>query len=108
VTSAAPVRSATGSQWNVNVTLNPAGAEAFGKLTTSQFNSYSAGAMAGNADDVTLASDAFVMNGDVTSAPVVEAPLTAGKLQVAGPQPAGFTKAEAAALAARLWAVPTL
>ena len=49
-----------------------------------------------------LASTVFVINGDVPSAPVTEAPITIGKLMIARPQLTGFTDAEAEALAAQL------
>jgi preprotein translocase subunit SecD len=102
VTSATVARAAAGQQWHVDVTLNAAGAAAFGRLTTSQYHSYSAGASAGNGDDQARASSAVILNGDVISAPVTEAPVTGGQLEIAGNEPAGFTRAEATALAARL------
>ena len=49
-----------------------------------------------------LASTAFVINGDVQSAPVTAAPITIGKLMIAGPAGSGLTEAEAEAFAAQL------
>jgi hypothetical protein len=49
-----------------------------------------------------LASTAFVINGTVQSAPITEAPITSGKLMIAGTGTTGITKAEAQALAAQL------
>jgi hypothetical protein len=102
VTSATAARAPASQQWHVDVTLNAAGAEAFGRLTTSQYHSFSAGASAGNDDDQARASSAVMLNGDVISAPVTESPVTNGQLGITGNGAAGFTRAEATALAARL------
>jgi hypothetical protein len=88
-------------QWVVDVTLNSAATAAFAQLTTSQATRYHpAGQSSWN--DAVLASTAFVINGDVQSAPVTEAPITTGKLMIAGPASSGLTEAEAEALAAQL------
>jgi preprotein translocase subunit SecD len=52
--------------------------------------------------DAALDSTAIVLDGNVQSAPVTEGPITNGKLMIAGPQPTGFTHAEAEALAVQL------
>lgn len=101
VTSAAARQLPNTGQWVVDVTLNSAATAAFAQLTTSQATRYYP-ASQGNWNDAVLASTAFVINGDVQSAPVTEAPITIGKLMIAGPASSGLTKAEAQALAAQL------
>ncbi len=88
-------------RWAVDVTLNRAATKAFAQLTTSQATRYYP---AGQSDwnDAVLASTAFVINGNVQSAPVTAAPITSGKLQIAGTGTTGITKAEVEALAAQL------
>jgi hypothetical protein len=88
-------------QWVVDVTLNSAATAAFAQLTTSQATRYYPASQS-NWNDAVLASTAFVINGDVQSAPVTEAPITMGKLMIAGPATSGLTQAEAEALAAQL------
>jgi preprotein translocase subunit SecD len=106
VTSATPAAQPNTGQWYVDVKLNDAATTAFGTLTTSQYNShYLRVSQSGGSDenDSVLASTAIVVNGDVQSAPMTAQPITSGMLQIAGPQPGGFTtEAEAAALAAQL------
>ena len=88
-------------QWVVDVTFNSAATAAFAQLTTSQATLYYPASQS-NWNDAVLASTAFVINGDVQSAPVTEAPITIGKLMIAGPASSGLTEAEAEALAAQL------
>lgn len=106
VTSATPTLQQSNGQWYVDVRLNHAATTAFGRLTTSQYNShYLRVSRSGGADlnDAVLASTAIVTNGDVRSAPITTGPITFGLLQISGPQPGGFTtQAQAAALAAQL------
>jgi hypothetical protein len=90
------------AQWVVDLTVNAKAAAAFGTLTTNQYNSYYAGLQGGNEDAAALDSTAIVINGDVQSAPKTASPITNGELQIAGPQPSGFTQAQARALAAQL------
>ncbi|HEX4090599.1 MAG TPA: protein translocase subunit SecD [Trebonia sp.] len=85
-------------QWVVNISLNGAGTAAFGKLTTSQYNTYYAQAQAGNQDDAALDQIGITLDGDVTSAPETDGALTSGSFQITGPQPNGFTQAEATQL----------
>ena len=101
VTSATAQHSQNTGQWVVDVTLNSAATKAFAQLTTSQATRYYPASQS-NWNDAVLASTAFVINGDVQSAPVTEAPITIGKLMIEGPAGRGFTEAEAGALAARL------
>jgi preprotein translocase subunit SecD len=88
-------------QWVVDVTLNRTATTAFAHLTTSQATHYYP-ASRSNPNDAVLASTAFVIDGNVQSAPVTEAPITFGKLMIARPAPTGLTEAEAEALAAQL------
>jgi hypothetical protein len=90
------------SQWVVDLTLNGKAAAAFGTLTTDQYNTYYPGYQSGDQNDAVLNQTAFVINGDVQSAPETNGALTTGQFQIAGPQPAGFTEAQAKALAAQL------
>lgn len=101
VTSAVPARLTAAGQWAVSVTLDASATRAVSQLTTSQYNNYYAGASA-NPDDAVLDQTAIVLNGDVLEAPLTAGPLTTGKLTLQGPEPGGFTKAEAEAVAARL------
>jgi hypothetical protein len=89
-------------QWVVDLALNGKAAAAFGTLTTKQYNTYYSGVERGNEDDAVLDSIAVVINGDVQSAPETDGPITSGMAEITGPQPAGFTGAQAKALAAQL------
>ncbi|HEY5397437.1 MAG TPA: protein translocase subunit SecD [Trebonia sp.] len=86
------------SQWVVNITLNGAGATAFGNLTTSQYSKYFAASQAGNQDDAVLDQIGITLDGDVSSAPETNGALTSGSFQITGPQPNGFSQAEATQL----------
>lgn len=99
--TAATARHLPTSEWVVDVTLNHTATTAFAQLTTSQATRYYP-ASPGNRNDAALASTAFVINGNVQSAPVTEAPITGGKLMIAGTGTINITKAEAEALAAQL------
>ena len=101
VTSATAQHLQTTGQWVVDVTLNSAATAAFAQLTTSQATRYYPASQS-NWNDAVLASTAFVINGDVQSAPVTESPITIGKLMIAGPVSSGLTEAEAEALAGQL------
>jgi hypothetical protein len=101
VTSATARHLPNTGQWAVDVTLNNAATKAFAHLTTSQATRYYP-ASPSNWNDAVLASTAFVINGNVQSAPVTAAPITMGKLMIAGTGTTGITKAEAEALAAQL------
>jgi preprotein translocase subunit SecD len=82
------------SQWVVNLTLNGAATKAFGTLTTNQFNKYFPTAST-NQDDAALDSTAIVLDGGVQSAPQTQNAITAGQVQISGPQPTGFTQDQA-------------
>jgi preprotein translocase subunit SecD len=87
------------TQWVVNLTLNGKATKAFGDLTTYQYNNYFAGSST-NQNDLVLLSTAFVLDGNVQSAPALQSgPITAGQVQITGPQPNGFSQADATNLA---------
>lgn len=103
VTSAIPALEPGSRQWVVNVTLDKAAAKALGTLTTNQYDNYYAGCSTdGNSADCVLDDTAVVLNGDVLEAPQIDGPLTSGKFMIQGPQPDGFTKSQAAVVAAQL------
>jgi preprotein translocase subunit SecD len=101
VTSATARHLPKTGQWAVDVTLNSAATRAFAQLTTSQAARYDP-ASRSNWNDAVLASTAFLINGNVQSAPVTATPITIGKLMIGGPGTTGITQAEAKALAAQL------
>jgi preprotein translocase subunit SecD len=86
------------NQWVVNITLNSAGASAFGQMTTSQYDKYFSGFQGGNEDDAVLDQIGITLDGDVSSAPETNGALTSGSFQITGPQPNGFSQAQATQL----------
>jgi preprotein translocase subunit SecD len=86
------------TQWVVNLTLDSTATKAFGTLTTNQYNTYYAGAQGGNQDDATLDSTAIVLDGNVQEAPETQGALTSGQFTISGPQPDGFSEAQATQL----------
>jgi preprotein translocase subunit SecD len=86
------------TQWAVNLTLNSQATAAFGKLTTNQYNNYFPGYQQGNQDDAVLNQTAIVLDGSVQSAPETNGALTSGQFTITGPQPNGFTEAQATQL----------
>jgi len=85
------------NQWVVNITLNGAGASAFGALTSSQYQKYFPGSTT-NEDDAVLDQIGITLDGDVSSAPETNGALTSGSFQITGPQPDGFSEAQATQL----------
>jgi hypothetical protein len=102
VTQAAPAPAQPAGQWAVAVTVNTAGASAFGALTTHLYNTYYSGTAKGNQNDTVLDQVAVVLDGTVVSAPETGAPITGGRLEITGNPPAGLTRAAASQLAAKL------
>jgi preprotein translocase subunit SecD len=86
------------TQWVVNLTLNSAATKSFGTLTTNQYNTYYATAQSGDQNAVALDSTAIVLDGNVQEAPMTEGALTSGSFTISGPQPNGFTEAQATQL----------
>jgi preprotein translocase subunit SecD len=97
LTGVTPALQQNSTQWVVNLTLNSAATKAFGTLTTNQFNKYFPTAST-NQDDATLDSTAIVLDGNVQSAPETQGALTSGQFTISGPQPSGFTQAQATQL----------
>jgi hypothetical protein len=106
VASAVAVYQAATGTWSVDLTLNAAGTAALGRLTTGQYNSYYPEVTV-NQDDMVLDQTAVAINGDVQSAPVIDAPVTDGKFTFPGPGGTGFTEAQAKHLAAEIATSPT-
>ena len=85
------------NQWVVNITLNSAGASAFGTLTSSQYQKYFPDSTT-NENDAVLDQIGITLDGDVSSAPETNGALTSGSFQITGPQPNGFSQAQATQL----------
>jgi preprotein translocase subunit SecD len=98
VTSVNVVLNTTNSQYEVNLNLNTAAGNAFAKLTETQANKYLPLASS-NQDDAALDSTAIVLDGSVQSAPETQGVIPAGNVSITGPQPNGFTNAQASQLA---------
>jgi preprotein translocase subunit SecD len=98
LTGITPGLQSNSTQWVVNLTLNSAATATFGALTTSQYNTYYAQAAAGDHNSVALDSTAIVLDGNVQEAPMTEGALTSGSFTISGPQPYGFTEAQATQL----------
>jgi preprotein translocase subunit SecD len=92
---------ADSAQWVVHLTLDGAAAQAFGTLTTDQYDHYYPNVNS-NENDAVLDQTAMVLDGDVASAPQITDALTSGQFQVTGPQPDGFDEAQATQLANQL------
>ena len=86
----------------VALTVNRAGASAFGALTTHLSNTYFSGATTGNQNDMVLDRAAVVLDGTVLSAPLTAAPILGGHLEIAD----NLTRAAVAELAAELQGGP--
>ncbi len=95
LTGVTPALQSNSTQWVVNLSLNGEATNAFGKLTTNQFNNYFQGAQQGNQNDAALDSTAIVLDGNVQSAPETQGALTSGQFTISGPAPTGFTEAQA-------------
>jgi preprotein translocase subunit SecD len=99
LTGITPGLQSNSTQWVVNLTLDSAATQSFGALTTSQYNTYYASAAAGTDQNaVALDSTAIVLDGNVQEAPMTEGALTSGSFTISGPQPNGFTEAQATQL----------
>ncbi len=102
ISSATATLSTTSDQWAVALTLKSAGASAFGALTSHLYNTYYSAAAAGNEDDYWLDTIAFVLDGNVVSAPEITGPILGGNAQIVG----NFTRAQAEGIAAQLQSGP--
>jgi preprotein translocase subunit SecD len=84
-------------QWVVNLTLDSTATKAWGTLTTNLYNTYYPTSTT-DQNAAALDSTAIVLDGDVQEAPETDGALTSGTFQISGPQPAGFSQAEATQL----------
>jgi preprotein translocase subunit SecD len=94
VTSAAAGLSTTSNQWQVNLTLNSAGAAAFSTLTSHLYNTYYSAGQAGDQNSAILDQVAIALDGNVVSAPQIIAAIPGGNAQITG----NFTQAQATQL----------
>jgi preprotein translocase subunit SecD len=103
ITSVDAALDTSNGQWIVNIGLNSAGGAAFGTLTSTQYEKYYSGATTADdegiySDDSALDQIGIMLDGDVQSAPQTNGALTGGSFEITGPQPDGFTEAEATQL----------
>ena len=103
ITSVNAALDTSNGQWIVNIGLNSAGGAAFGTLTSNQYSKYFSGATTADnegiySDDSALDQIGIMLDGDVQSAPQTNGALTSGSFEITGPQPDGFTEAEATQL----------
>jgi preprotein translocase subunit SecD len=82
------------TSWGVNVSLDGAAKNAFGALTTKQYNDYFPDAGT-NQNDAVLDQTALVLDGDVVSSPETHNVLDTGQFQITGPGSVGFTQQQA-------------
>jgi preprotein translocase subunit SecD len=94
VTSATAGLSTTSNQWEVNLSLNNAGAAAFSTLTSHLYNTYYSAAQAGDQNAAVLNEVAIALDGNVVSAPQIVGAIPGGNAQITG----SFTQAEATQL----------
>jgi len=93
VTGATETQSSTNNEWGVNLTLNSAGAAAFGQLTAHQYSTYYPSAST-NEDDYYLDQTAIVLDGNVVSPDEIQGAIIGGNAQITG----NFTQATATQL----------
>jgi preprotein translocase subunit SecD len=94
VTQATAGLSTTSNQWQVNLTLNGAGASAFSTLTSHLYDTYYTNAQAGDADDFYLDQVAIALDGNVVSSPEIQGAIPGGNAQITG----SFTQQQATQL----------
>jgi preprotein translocase subunit SecD len=94
ITSATAGLSTTSNQWQVNLSLNGAGASAFSALTSHLYSTYYSQAQAGDQNSAILDQVAIVLDGNVVSSPEIQGAIPGGNAQITG----SFTQAEATQL----------
>ena len=94
VTAATAGLSTTSNQWQVNLTLNGAGAAAFSTLTSHLYNTYYAAGQAGDQNSAVLDQVAIALDGNVVSSPEIQGAIPGGNAQITG----SFTQAQATQL----------
>jgi len=93
ITSATAGLSTTSNQWQVNLSLNSAGAAAFSTLTAHLYNTYYAQAQT-DQNAAVLNQVAITLDGNVVSSPQIQGAIPGGNAQITG----NFTQAEATQL----------
>ena len=93
ITSATAGLSTTSNQWQVNLSLNSAGAAAFSTLTARLYNTYYAQAQT-DQNSAILNQVAITLDGNVVSSPQIQGAIPGGNAQITG----NFTQAEATQL----------
>ncbi len=94
VTGANAGLSTTSNQWQVNLTMNGAGAAAFGTLTSHMYSTYYTAAQSGDQNAAYLDQIGITLDGNIVSAPEVQGAIPSGDTQITG----SFTQAQATQL----------
>jgi preprotein translocase subunit SecD len=94
VTSASAGLSTTSNQWQVNLTMNGAGASAFSALTSHLYSTYYTAAQSGDQNAAYLDQVAITLDGNIVSAPEIQGAIPGGNAQITG----SFTQAQATQL----------
>jgi preprotein translocase subunit SecD len=94
VTAASAGLSTTSNQWQVNLSLNSAGAAAFSTLTSHLYNTYYSAGQAGDQNSAILDQVAIALDGNVVSAPQIQGAIPGGNAQITG----SFTQQQATQL----------
>jgi preprotein translocase subunit SecD len=93
--SGATATESTNNEWVVNLTFKSAGASAFGKLTSDQYNKYyAAGGDNPATSDYWLDTTAIVLDGNIASDDEIQGAILGGNAQITG----NFTQAAATQL----------
>jgi preprotein translocase subunit SecD len=94
ITSASAGLSTTSNQWQVNLTMNGAGASAFSALTSHLYSTYYTAAQSGDQNAAYLDQVAIALDGNVVSAPEIQGAIPGGNAQITG----SFTQQQATQL----------
>jgi preprotein translocase subunit SecD len=94
VTSATAGLSTTSNQWQVNLSLNSAGAAAFSALTSHLYSTYYSAAQSGDQNAAILNQVAIALDGNVVSSPQIQGAIPGGNAQITG----SFTQKQATQL----------
>jgi preprotein translocase subunit SecD len=94
VTSASAGLSTTSNQWQVNLTMNGAGAAAFSTLTSKMYSTYYTASQSGDQNAAYLDQIGITLDGNIVSAPEVQGAIPGGNTQITG----NFTQAQATQL----------
>ncbi len=94
VTAATAGLSTTSNQWQVNLSLNGAGASAFSALTSHLYTTYYTAGQSGDQNSALLDQVAIALDGNVVSSPQIIGAIPGGNAQITG----NFTQAQATQL----------